>query len=408
MADPVRDAQSEAPAKERCSNKTSKRRRQNGVATEQSERAPTIASNLQELFELCDRVLPLELYSAKSRGSNGSNVLLPLLQISEAYRTHLRDKDVTAADALSLPPNMRTTGGGLQQGHRTSGCRHQTAFFVGPAPQLLAMDQVLRELRGTTITINDAEISAMLASVEAKSAAWKQTFVEAPTEVDCMVNLKRLGFLKFVPAVLSANVGDDEWASLSAAPTRVAPEQPATQESIHDNSSAGRVDTLGHIQRICASWKTPAWKAVRELFDLFEKASLAVAGSDPEPPIRLWVKVRGLGVLRSRLSNLGLQYINLTEMVQEEMSRAGISRMQAIENVDQRRKKSKKLKTGGGDQICNAKHEWTIRDIERPPPGTTSHEKDAYFETAKKLAEAAVGANDIRGAESASTGNVAS
>ena len=337
-----------------------------------------------------------------------SDVLLPLLQISEAYRTHLRDKDVTAADALSLPPNMRTTGGGLQQGHRTSGCRHQTAFFVGPAPQLLAMDQVLRELRGTTITITDAVISAMLASVEAKSAAWKQTFVEAPTEVDCMANLKRLGFLKFVPAVLSANVGDDEWASLSAAPTRVAPEQPATQESIHDNSSAGRVDTLGHIQRICASWKTPAWKAVRELFDLFEEASLAVAGSDPEPPIRLWVKVRGLGVLRSRLSNLGLQYINLTEMVQEEMSRAGISRMQAIENVDQRRKKSKKRKTGGGDQICNAKHEWTIRDIERPPPGTTSHDKDAYFETAKKLAEAAVGANDIRGAESASTGNVAS
>ena len=82
----------------------------------------------------------------------------------------------------------------MQQGHRTSGCRHQTAFFVGPAPQLLAMDQVLRELRGTTITITDAGISAMLASVEAKSAAWKQTFVEAPTEADCMANLKRLAF----------------------------------------------------------------------------------------------------------------------------------------------------------------------------------------------------------------------
>jgi hypothetical protein len=112
MADPVRDAQSEAPAKERCSNKTSKRRRQNGVATEQSERAPTIASNLQDLYELSDRVLPLESYSAQS---SGSDVLLPLLQISEAYRTHLREKDVTAADALSLPPNMRTTGGGCSK-----------------------------------------------------------------------------------------------------------------------------------------------------------------------------------------------------------------------------------------------------------------------------------------------------
>ena len=150
------------------------------------------------------------------------------------------------------------------------------------------------------------------------------------------------------------------------------------------------------------------WRTVGELFDLFEKASLAVVGSDPEPPIRLWVKVRGLGSLRSRLNTLGLQYINLTEMVRKEMSQAQISRMEAIQNVDQLRKKSKKLKTGGGNPIGNSKEEWTIKDIERRPDGTTSHEQDAYFETAKKLAEDAVGANDTRGARSASTSDAAS
>ena len=95
-------------------------------------------------------------------------------------------------------------------------------------------------------------------------------------------------------------------------------------------------------------------------------------------------------------------------MVRKEMSQAQISRMEAIQNVDQLRKKSKKLKTGGGNPIGNSKEEWTIKDIERRPDGTTSHEKDAYFETAKKLAEDAVGANDTRGARSASTSDAAS
>ena len=62
----------------------------------------------------------------------------------------------------------------------------------------------------------------------------------------------------------------------------------------------------------------------------------------------------------------------------------------------------------GGNPIGNSKEEWTIKDIERRPDGTTSHEQDAYFETAKKLAEDAVGANDTRGARSASTSDAAS
>ena len=412
MADVGRDAQGEAggterPSKRRSGKETAKRRRvkQTGATTEEKEPAPAIASDLRALLDLCDRVLPQGSYWAKSSGSKELPDVLSLLQISEAYRAHLREHGVTEADALPLPPNMtrRTTG---QHGQRTSGCRHNTGFFVGPAAELTAMQQVLRESVGTTIT--EDGIVTMVARVAARSAEWKQKFVEAPTEEDCMENLKRLGFRKTVPAVLSPNVGDDEWASLSAAPTRVAPEQPATQESIHDNSSAGRVATIEHIERICKFWNTPVWRTVGELFDLFEKASLAVVGSDPEPPIRLWVKVRGLGSLRSRLNTLGLQYINLTEMVRKEMSQAQISRMEAIQNVDQLRKKSKKLKTGGGNPIGNSKEEWTIKDIERRPDGTTSHEQDAYFETAKKLAEDAVGANDTRGARSASTSDAAS
>ena len=412
MVDVGRDAQGEAggterPSKRRRGKETAERRgKPTGATTEEKEPAPAIASELRALLDLCDRVLPQESYWAKSSGSKELPDVVSLLEISEAYRAHLRKYEVTEADALPLPPNMmrRTTG---QHGQGTSGCRHNTGYFVGPAAELTAMQQVLSESVGTTITADG--ISAMVARVAARSAEWKQKFVEAaPTEQDCMETLKRLGFRKTVPAVLSPNVEGDEWASLSAAPTRVAPEQPATQESIHDNSSAGRVATIEHIERICSAWKTPVWNTVGELFDLFEKASLAVVGSDPEPPIRLWAKVRGLNALRSRLNTLGLQYINLTEMVRKEMREAQILRMVAIQNVDQLRKKPKKMKTGGGNPIGNSKEEWTIKDISRRPDGTTSHKTDAYFEKAKKLAEDAVRANDTRGARSASTSDAAS
>ena len=146
MADGGRDAQGDAQGKERPSKPKAKRggsgRKQTGTATpsKQSEREPEIASNLRELLELCARVLPQGSYSANSSDSN----VLPLLAISEAYREHLRQKEVTPADALPLPANMMMRMMAREQaGNRSlAGCRHKTCFFVGPAPELAAIDHV--------------------------------------------------------------------------------------------------------------------------------------------------------------------------------------------------------------------------------------------------------------------------
>ena len=406
MADGGRDAQGDAQGKERPSKPKAKRggsgRKQTGTATpsKQSEREPEIAPNLRELLELCARVLPQGSYSANSSGSNA----LPLREISAAYREHLRQKDVTPTDALPLPANMMRMMAPGQAGNRPlAGCRHKTCFFVGPAPELAAIEHVLRESVGTEISA--AGIPTMLARVAAESAGWKQKFVEAPMDAQCMDILKQAGFQKVLPSILTDNVGDDDWGSLSAAPMRVAPERPATQESIHESSSDGGV-TLAHIEKICNAWPTPPWQTVRELFELFEETSLA-AGGNREPPIRLWAKVRGLGSLRKPLMTLALQYINLIEMVKKEMSRRpAMSRTQAIDVVDNMRKRGKKQRLVGGNfnVTHNTDEGWTIKDIERPPPSTSSQEKEAYLETAKKLAQHAVGANDTRGgARSGST-----
>jgi len=140
MADGSRDAQGDAQGKERPSKPKAKGggsgRKQTGTATpsKQSEREPEIASNLRELLELCARVLPQGSYSANSSGSN----VLPLLAISEAYREHLRQEEVTPTDALPLPANMMMRMMAPEQaGNRSlAGCRHKTCFFVGPAPAI--------------------------------------------------------------------------------------------------------------------------------------------------------------------------------------------------------------------------------------------------------------------------------
>ena len=165
MADGGRDAQGDAEGKERPSKPKAKRggsgRKQTGTATpsKQSEREPEIAPNLRELLELCARVLPQGSYSANSSGSNA----LPLREISEAYREHLRQKDVTPTDALPLPANMMRMMAPGQAGNRPlAGCRHKTCFFVGPAPELAAIEHVLRESVGTEIAAFTCNISANL------------------------------------------------------------------------------------------------------------------------------------------------------------------------------------------------------------------------------------------------------
>ena len=358
------------------------RKRQTDASSEQSASASTtMPANVGALLRLCERVLPQEVCAAASCGSHR---LPSLAAISDLYRDHLREKHVTARDALPLPRNALPMS---RQGEAHGvACRHQSAFFLGISAERAAMEVLLRKYVGTLL--DEKTIGDILEKVKETSVDWRQKLVEVPSEDEaCIDKLKVLRFERVSLTTLSGNLDDRLWKDLCAEPLRVAPERPS-QERTSDDTSAGCV-TSADVNKICKSWAESPWQTVAELFRLFEESSSG-SGDTNEPPIRLWGKLRGLDEhVRKRLNTMGLQYIHLTQMVEREVIGSCVARSVAIENVQ-------KLKAGKGmrksDNSTGGQAVWTIKDLSRalPSRSNASEAKEEYLERAKKLAERAV------------------
>jgi hypothetical protein len=224
------------------------------------------------------------------------------------------------------------------------------------------MEVVVREYVGTLL--NEKSIGEILEKVKEASADWRQKLVEVPSEDKaCIDKMAGLGFERVSLTTLPGDLDDRLWNDLCAAPLRVAGERPS-QERRSDDTSASVV-TSADVNRICNFWPEPPWQDVAELFRLFEESSSG-SGDRNEPPIRLWPrKLRGLDVsVRKRLNTMGLQYIRLTEMVQNEATRSGVPRTAAIENVQS----LKATRNRKSDNSTGGQEVWTIKALSRALP----------------------------------------